>query len=129
MAMSVSDVLRWLKTLDPDDEVAVDEGGLELVSMKDPHAYLEVGGISDDPDEEEEDDEDEAPAVEYTNPDPDEEEDDEPEEETRESEEYREATRLAFEREGTYQGAGVALKDLTDAGISADRALVMLNID
>ena len=54
MAMSVSDVLRWLKTLDPDDEVAVDEGGLELISMKDPHVYLEVGGVPEDEDDEDE---------------------------------------------------------------------------
>jgi len=42
--MSVKEVKRWLNTLEDDDDVAIDDGGLALVCCQDPDAYLEVGG-------------------------------------------------------------------------------------
>jgi len=41
----VSELQRWLATLAADDGVGVDDGGLTLVSHKQPDVYLEIGGI------------------------------------------------------------------------------------
>lgn len=49
MAISAKEVIRWLRTLDQDAEIAIDDGGLTLVEI-DGEAYLEVGGFPD-PDE------------------------------------------------------------------------------
>lgn len=48
MAASVSEIVEWLKTLHPDDEVGIDDGGLALRSMNEPDAYLEIGGMPED---------------------------------------------------------------------------------
>lgn len=48
MAMKVSDISDWLNTLDEEDEVGIDEGGLMLVSVSDPETYLEVGGMPEE---------------------------------------------------------------------------------
>ena len=48
--MSVREVKRWLDTLDPDECVGVDEGGLTLVNETG-KAYLEVGGLPDPDDD------------------------------------------------------------------------------
>jgi hypothetical protein len=50
--MTVREVAAWLDSLDGEQHVAVDEGGLTLVVVEDPDVYLEVGGL---PDEEEAD--------------------------------------------------------------------------
>jgi len=47
MAATVKEIQEWLATLDPDDSVGIDEGGLELVAEKD-GAYFEIGGIDED---------------------------------------------------------------------------------
>lgn len=46
--ITVTELKRWLNTLPAGDSVAVDEGGLTLVSEKDPNAYLEVGGVPEE---------------------------------------------------------------------------------
>jgi hypothetical protein len=51
MAINVGTLLAWLGTLDEEDEVAIDDGGLTLVQI-DGDAYFEVGGIPEDLDEE-----------------------------------------------------------------------------
>jgi len=48
MSMTVKDVQAWLSTLDQEDEVGVDEGGLTLQSVNDYEAYLEVGGLPEE---------------------------------------------------------------------------------
>lgn len=53
--MSVAEVKDWLATLSPESGVAIDDGGLSLVEVKEhteTGAYLEVGGVPDDDDEE-----------------------------------------------------------------------------
>jgi len=48
MAMSVRELKRWINTLDEDNAVAVDDGGLTLVELDEngeTGAYHEVGGI------------------------------------------------------------------------------------
>jgi hypothetical protein len=49
MAMTVAEVKRWLDTLDPANNVAVDDGGLTIVELtpdgKETGAYLELGGV------------------------------------------------------------------------------------
>ncbi len=58
MAIDVKELIRWATTLDPQSEVAIDEGGLALVELTNTglptNAYLEVGGIPEDEDEDEE---------------------------------------------------------------------------
>ena len=44
MAEQARDVINWLRTLEPDDEVGIDEGGLTLV-VKGSEAYYEIGGM------------------------------------------------------------------------------------
>jgi hypothetical protein len=47
MAINVEDLRKWLKGRTDDEEVAIDEGGLQLVNPEDPeNDYIEVGGIS-----------------------------------------------------------------------------------
>jgi hypothetical protein len=46
--ITVTELKRWLNTLPKGDSVAVDEGGLTLVSEKCPDAYLEVGGVPEE---------------------------------------------------------------------------------
>jgi len=48
MAMKVIDIQDWLNTLDEDDEVGIDEGGLMLVAASDREAYCEVGGLPEE---------------------------------------------------------------------------------
>ena len=54
MAMSVKEIKEWLNTLNENDAVGVDDGGLCLQSFNDPDAYLEIGGMPDEEDEEDE---------------------------------------------------------------------------
>lgn len=46
--ISADELIAWLRTLPPDSSVSIDEGGLTLVCDKDPDAYLELGGVSED---------------------------------------------------------------------------------
>ncbi len=55
MSMDVKEIKDWLDTLDPDDGVGVDEGGLCLVVEGEPDCYLEIGGIPLPEDESEDD--------------------------------------------------------------------------
>jgi len=48
MAMFVSELKRWLNTLNDDDVIGVDEGGLCLQVDGDPGIYYEIGGLPDD---------------------------------------------------------------------------------
>jgi hypothetical protein len=54
--LSVLRVKDWLASLDPNGDVAVDGGGLNLVELdkegKPTEAYLELGGIPDEDDPE-----------------------------------------------------------------------------
>jgi hypothetical protein len=45
MAMSVAEIREWLDTLNENDLVGVDEGGLCLEVVDNPGVYLEIGGI------------------------------------------------------------------------------------
>jgi len=45
MAMMARDVKEWLDTVQPDSAVAIDDGGLRLVEVRDPDCWLEVGGL------------------------------------------------------------------------------------
>ena len=46
MSMPVRDIRAWLATLDDDDEVGIDDGGLTLhVVGAEPTPYLEIGGL------------------------------------------------------------------------------------
>ena len=58
MAMDVNELIRWLRTLPDNADVAIDEGGLTLVEVGG-DAYMEVGGIPRDDDEDDDEDEDE----------------------------------------------------------------------
>lgn len=52
MAMRVADVRLWLAEFDAEDEIAIDDGGLALVSVAAPtEYYIEIGGIPEDDDE------------------------------------------------------------------------------
>lgn len=52
MAIPVKELKRWIDTLDPSSDVAIDEGGLTLVGIGiGQDAYLEVGGEPEDDDE------------------------------------------------------------------------------
>ena len=46
--MEASEVQQWLSNLDPDDLVAIDEGGLTLIVVGRPDQYIEIGGEPDD---------------------------------------------------------------------------------
>jgi len=44
--MRAREVQEWLESLNPDDPVAIDDGGLKLVVIgREDEAYLEIGGI------------------------------------------------------------------------------------
>ena len=45
MAATCGEIMEWLETLNDDDLVAIDDGGLCLCVVDDPDVYLEVGGI------------------------------------------------------------------------------------
>jgi hypothetical protein len=45
MAMQAREILRWLATLNPSEEVGIDDGGLCLRAADDETVYLEVGGM------------------------------------------------------------------------------------
>ena len=47
MAIDVNELIRWLRTLPDDADVAIDEGGLTLVEVEG-DAYMEVGGLPND---------------------------------------------------------------------------------
>ena len=42
--IAVKELERWLKTLEKDDFVFIDDGGLTVCSLGDRNAYIEVGG-------------------------------------------------------------------------------------
>ncbi len=53
MAMPVIQIIEWLSTLEPDDEVGVGEGGLDLrVNTEESEEYLEIGGMPTEDDDE-----------------------------------------------------------------------------
>jgi len=45
MAMPISEIKKWLETLNEDDMVGVDDDGLSLSVAFDPNIYLEIGGV------------------------------------------------------------------------------------
>ena len=45
MAMQVKEIVEWLSTLDENDHVGVDDGGLCLCVVEDPEVYCEIGGM------------------------------------------------------------------------------------
>jgi hypothetical protein len=45
MAMTKTEVIDWLQSLDDDDLVAIDDGGLALVLVGNEDCYCEVGGV------------------------------------------------------------------------------------
>lgn len=52
--MTIQELKRWLDTLDPNNSVAVDEGGLALIEvtpegLRASAAYIEIGGQPDFP--------------------------------------------------------------------------------
>jgi len=49
--MLVSEVKEWLNTLEDNEGVGIDDGGIALCSTDRPDAYLELGGISLDEEE------------------------------------------------------------------------------
>jgi hypothetical protein len=60
--ITVKELKRWLNTLPKNDSVGIDEGGLQLVSLKRPDAYYEIGGYAGEEDDEEEEEEEEGEA-------------------------------------------------------------------
>ncbi len=48
MAMPVKEIREWLDTLNDDDLVGVDDGGLSLQVVDDPGSYCEIGGIPEE---------------------------------------------------------------------------------
>lgn len=59
MALKAIEIIDWLNSLDEDDEVGIDEGGLMLVAVSDPATYLEVGGMPEESESRVDDDEEE----------------------------------------------------------------------
>ena len=51
MAMHVSEIMDWLKTLNGEQLVGVDEGGLCLRVFGSPEPYCEIGGMPEEEDE------------------------------------------------------------------------------
>lgn len=49
MSINVGQLMSWLNSLDKNDEVWIDDGGLTLINQH--GCYLEVGGRSDDDDD------------------------------------------------------------------------------
>jgi hypothetical protein len=52
--MTAGELRRWLDTIDPEETIAVDDGGLTLVLVSDENVYMEVGGLPDDEDDDDE---------------------------------------------------------------------------
>jgi len=52
MAMQVSEIREWLDTLNDDDLVGVDDGGLCLRVVDNSAPYLEIGGMPDEEEDE-----------------------------------------------------------------------------
>lgn len=54
MAMPIADVRKWLSTLSDDSLIYIHDGGLLIEAIcpaeDEPNAYLEVGGLTPDPD-------------------------------------------------------------------------------
>jgi len=50
MSMTVKDIQQWLSTLEQEDEVGVDDGGLTLQAVGFPEIYLEIGGLPEEED-------------------------------------------------------------------------------
>lgn len=51
MAMTVGEVKEWLNSLDDDDLVGIDDGGLALVSVNNPEdIFIEIGGVPEEED-------------------------------------------------------------------------------
>lgn len=48
MSMPITELLAWLRSLPPDAEVGVDEGGLCLRVVDNEDQYCEIGGLPDD---------------------------------------------------------------------------------
>lgn len=48
MAMSVEEIREWLDTLNENDLVGVDDGGLALRVVGDDESYCEIGGMPED---------------------------------------------------------------------------------
>ena len=61
MAMPVSEIREWLDTLNDDDQVGVDDGGLCLQVVDDSASYCEIGGIPEEEEGEEAEDEPDPP--------------------------------------------------------------------
>jgi hypothetical protein len=53
VAIKVKQLRKWLGTLDDNELVCVDDGGLILESVRKPEIYIEVGGEPDEWGEEE----------------------------------------------------------------------------
>ena len=51
MAMQVVQLREWLATLNDDQLVGVDDGGLCLRVVDDPEPYCEIGGLPEDEDD------------------------------------------------------------------------------
>ena len=47
MSASVEEIKRWLDTLEPGQEVGIDDGGLCLRVVDDPGPYYEIGEMPD----------------------------------------------------------------------------------
>jgi hypothetical protein len=47
MAMPVHAIKEWLDTLDDNDLIAIEDGGLALIVVDYEACYLEVGGVPD----------------------------------------------------------------------------------
>jgi hypothetical protein len=48
MAITVNELQKWLDALQPNDEVAVDDGGLTIVVVGREEVYCEIGGVPTD---------------------------------------------------------------------------------
>jgi len=52
MAMTKQEIIEWLDSLEDDDLVYIDDGGLALCVVGMEGVYIEVGGYTEDEDEE-----------------------------------------------------------------------------
>lgn len=48
MAITAKELRKWLVTFADDDLVAIDEGGLEILLVRNQNIYLEIGGIPEE---------------------------------------------------------------------------------
>lgn len=51
MAATVRELRDWLKGMDANRLIAIDDGGLVLVAVDDPETYWEIGGLPRDDDD------------------------------------------------------------------------------